>query len=351
MRSLTAPVPCRHAVRRGGARRHRHAAVWLEILALTGGAGLLTLSADRFVAGAAAVACNLRVPPLIIGLTVVGIGTSSPEILVSAMAAWQGNRGIAVGNAIGSNIINIALVLGLTALIHPLDVHSSIPRRELPVLLGVMLVAWLLISDDTLGRFDGLLLVAGVVPILVWMTVLGLKSRESRDALDEEFRQEMHSGMGMRLALFWLLLGFLALLLSSRLLIWGAASIALQLGVSELVIGIVVVAFGTSLPELAASLASAIKKEHDIAVGNVIGSNIFNLLAVLGLPGLINPGAIDPAVGYRDFPVMFLITLTLFGMAYGLRGPGRITRTGGALLLATYIGYQTLLYFSATAGT
>ena len=325
--------------------------MWLDLLALAGGAGLLTLSADRFVIGAASVAYNLRVPPLVIGLTVVGLGTSSPEILVSAMAAWQGNTGIAVGNAIGSNIINIALVLGLTALIRPLNVHSRIPRRELPVLLGIMLVAWLLISDGTLGRLDGLVLVAGVVPMLVWMTRLGMKSREARDALDEEFREEMRAGMGMPLALFWLLFGFLALLLSSRLLIWGAVSIALQLGVSELVVGIAVVALGTSLPELAASLASAIKKEHDIAVGNVIGSNIFNLLAVLGLPGLINPGTIEPAVRYRDFPVMFLITLALFGMAYGLRGPGRITRTDGALLLAAYIGYQTLLYFSATAGS
>jgi len=325
--------------------------MWLEILALAGGAGLLTLSADRFVIGAAAVAWNLRVPPLIIGLTIVGIGTSAPEILVSAIAAWQGNTGIAVGNAIGSNIINIALVLGLTALIHPLDVHSSIPRRELPVLLGIMLVAWLLISDGTLGRLDGLLLVTGVAPILIWMTRLGIRSRESRDALDEEFREEIRTGMRMPLALFWLVFGFLALLVSSRILIWGAASIALQLGVSELVIGIVVVALGTSLPELAASLASAIKNEHDIAIGNVIGSNIFNLLAVLGLPGLISPGVLDPSVRYRDFPVMFLITLILFVMAYGLRGPGRITRAGGALLLAAYIGYQTLLYFSATAGT
>jgi cation:H+ antiporter len=322
--------------------------MWLEILALTGGAALLTLSADRFVIGAAAVAYNLRVPPLIIGLTIVGIGTSSPEILVSAMAAWQGDTGIAVGNAIGSNIINISLVLGLTALITPLKVHSSIPRRELPVLIGIMLVAWLLLADDTLGRLDGMLLVAGMVPVLVWMTRLGMKSRESRDAMDREFGEEIRTGMAMPLALFWLLFGFLALLLSSRLLVWGAASIAQQLGISELVIGIVVVALGTSLPELAASLASAIKQEHDIAIGNVIGSNIFNLLAVLGLPGVIHPGAIDAHLIYRDFPVMFLMTLSLFAMAYGLRGPGRITRLGGAMLLTAYIGYQTLLYFSET---
>jgi len=308
----------------------------------------MTLSADRFVIGAAAVAYNLRVPPLIIGLTIVGLGTSSPEIIVSAMAAWQGDTGIAVGNAIGSNTINIALVLGLTALITPLDVHSSIPRRELPVLIGIMLVAWLMLADGTLGRLDGILLVAGVAPVLAWMTRVGMKSRESRDALDEEFGEEIRTGMTMPLALFWLVLGFLFLLLSSRLLVWGAVSVAHYLGISELVIGIVVVALGTSLPELAASLASALKQEHDIAIGNVIGSNIFNLLAVLGLPGVIHPGAIDAHVIYRDFPVMFLMTLMLFAMAYGFRGPGRITRFGGVILLTAYIGYQTLLYFSET---
>jgi cation:H+ antiporter len=323
--------------------------MWLEFLAVAGGAGLMTLSADRFVIGAAAVAYNLRVPPLIIGLTIVGFGTSSPEILVSGMAAWQGSTGLAVGNAIGSNIINIGLVLGLTALITPLDVHSSIPRRELPVLIGIMLIAWLLLADGTLGRLDGILLLAGVVPMLAWMTYLGMKSRESRDALDQEFSAEIRTGMTMPLALFWLVFGFLLLLISSRLLVWGAASIALHLGISELVIGIVVVALGTSLPELAASLASAIKQEHDIAIGNVIGSNIFNLLAVLGLPGVIHPGTIDAHVINRDFPIMFLMTLMLFAMAYGFHGPGRITRFGGVILLTAYIGYQTLLYFSETS--
>jgi cation:H+ antiporter len=338
------------ARRRGarGAWQNPHTVMWLEFLAVAGGTGLLTLSADRFVIGAAAVAYNLRVPPLIIGLTIVGLGTSSPEILVSALAAWQGNTGLAVGNAIGSNIINIALVLGLTALITPLDVHSSIPRREIPVLLAIMLIAWLLLADGTLGRLDGILLVAGVVPMLVWMTRLGMKSRDSRDAMDKEFGKEIRAGMAMPLALFWLVFGFLLLLVSSRLLVWGAASIAQHLGISELVIGIVVVALGTSLPELAASLASAIKKEHDIAIGNVIGSNIFNLLAVLGLPGAIHPGAIDAHVLYRDFPVMLLMTLTLFAMAYGFRGPGRITRSGGIMLLTAYTAYQTLLYFSET---
>ena len=227
--------------------------------------------------------------------------------------------------------------------------HSSIVRRELPVLIGIMLIAWLLLADGRLGRLDGTLLVAGMVPMLAWMTHLGMKSRGSRDAMDEEFGEEIRTGMGMPRALFWLLVGSVFLLLSSRLLVWGAVSVAQRMGISELVIGLAVVALGTSLPELAASLVSAIKKEHDIAIGNIIGSNIFNLLVVLGLPGIINPGPIDPQVIYRDFPVMFAMTLSLFVMAYGIRGPGRITRLEGAMLLTAYSAYQTLLYFSETA--
>jgi len=187
-----------------------------------------------------------------------------------------------------------------------------------------------------------------VAPMLAWMTRLGMKSRESRDALDKEFGEEIRTGMTMPLALFWLVFGFLLLLISSRLLVWGAASIAQHLGISELVIGIVVVALGTSLPELAASLASAIKHEHDIAIGNIIGSNIFNLLAVLGLPGLIRPGPIDPIVLARDYPVMVGMTLAMFFMAYGFRGPGRLNRVEGMLLVLAYGAYQTLLYFGET---
>ena len=323
--------------------------MWLELLAVFGGFILLTWSADRFVTGAASVAWNLNISPLIIGLTIVSLGTSAPEILVSGMAAWQGNAGLSIGNALGSNIINIGLVLGMTALITPLNVHSSILRRELPVLMGIMLFAWFLLQDGSLGRIDGSLLLGGMVLLLAWMTRMGIQSQGTRDPMDEEFAEEIQTGISMKRALFWLLVGSIFLLISSRLLIWGAVSIAHHLGISDLIIGLTIVALGTSLPELAASLMSALKHEHDIAIGNVIGSNMFNLLAVLGLPGLIAPGPIDPAVINRDFPVMVGLTVALFIMAYGFRGPGRINRYEAGLLLIAFIGYQTLLYFSETA--
>ena len=320
-----------------------------ELLAIACGFALLTWSADRFVVGASAIAYNLEISPLIIGLTIVSIGTSAPEILVSAVAAWQGNSGLAVGNALGSNIINIGLVLGVAALLMPLNVHSSIVRRELPVLLLIMVVALLLLLDGTLGRLDGILLVTGMCLLLLWVTRVGIKSADSRDPMSAEFEEEIPTDMGMGKAAFWVIAGALLLLLSSRLLIWGAVSVAHAVGVSDLVIGLTVVALGTSLPELAATVMSALRNEHDIAIGNVLGSNMFNLLAVLGLPGVIHPAPIEPVVLTRDYPVMIGFTILLFAMAYGLRGPRRISRLGGGFLLAAFGAYQTLLYFQTLA--
>ena len=323
--------------------------MWLEFLAIIGGFVVLAWSADRFVIGAAAIACNLNVSPLIIGLTIVSIGTSAPEILVSGMAALQGNTGLSVGNALGSNIINIGLVLGITALIIPLDVHSRILSRELPVLLGIMVITWLLLLDGTLGRLDGILLLCGMALMLTWMAYVGIQSKGSRDPLNEEYVEEIRAGLGMGRAVFWLVIGSVFLLASSRVLIWGAVSVAHQFGVSDLIIGLTIVALGTSLPELAAALSGAIKKEHDIVIGTIIGSNIFNLLAVLGLPGVIRPGAIDTAVLERDYIAMVVLTIALFAMAYGFRGGARrINRVEGGVLLAIFIGYQSLLYFSVT---
>jgi cation:H+ antiporter len=320
-----------------------------ELLAIIGGFVVLTWSADRFVVGASAIAYNLKVSPLIIGLTIVGLGTSAPEMLVSMVAAWQGNSGLAVGNALGSNIINTGLILGVSALIIPLKVHSSIIRRELPVLLLVMVIALLLLLDGTLGRLDGIILLTGMALVVTWLIRVGKTSPPPEDPMSDEFADEMPTDMGMGRAVLWLIVGGLCLLGSSRLLVWGAVSVAESMGISDLVIGLTVVALGTSLPELAASVMSALKNEHDIAIGNVIGSNIFNLLAVLGLPGLINPGAIDAEVLTRDFPVMVGLTLALFVMAFGFRGPGRINRFEGALLVLAFCGYQTLLYFSTLA--
>jgi len=323
--------------------------MWMELLAIVAGFALLTWSADRFVAGASALAFNLNIAPLIIGLTIVSLGTSAPEILVSAVASLQGNSGLAIGNALGSNITNIGLVMGVTALIVPLSIHSRIVQRELPLLIGVMVLALLLLLDGTLGRLDGVILLSGMVLMLLWMTRVGIREKSSQDPMIDEFTDEVPTDMSMRTAGLWTAAGAVLLLASSKILVWGAVSIAHNMGVSDLVIGLTIVALGTSLPELAACIMSALKNEPDIAIGNVVGSNIFNLLAVLALPGLINPIAVSNEVLTRDYPVMMCLTLAFLVMAYGFRGPGRISRIEGALLVLAFVGYQTLLYFSEVA--
>ena len=318
----------------------------LPTAAVIGGFAVLVWGADRFVIGAAATARNLGVSPLIIGLTIVGIGTSAPEILVSAMAAWQGNPALGVGNALGSNITNIGLVLGATALFTPLVVRSETLRREYPLMFAIMLFSLVLLLDGEMSRFDGLLLLAGLVLMVIWMVRLGL--RRDHDPMEDEYAQEIPR-LSTGRALAWLGLGLLLLLGSSRLLVWGAVDIAQAFGISDLVIGLTIVAVGTSLPELAASVMSALRGEPDIAIGNVIGSNMFNLLAVLGLPGLIHPTALAPEVLSRDFVFMIGLSIALFAMAYGFRGDGRVNRLEGALLLGGYAAWLYVLYRQVAA--
>jgi len=315
-------------------------------LAVVGGFILLVWGAERFVSGASATARHFGVSPLIIGLTIVALGTSAPEILVSAVASWQGNTGLAFGNAIGSNITNISLVLGLTALVIPLKVHSKILKRELPILLLIMFLVLALILDGEMNRGDGLLLVFGLAIMIYWLVQLGLKSRQE-DPMNEEYTQEISSDMPRRRALLWLLVGMLVLFAGSKILVWGAVSIAEFIGISDLVIGLTIIAIGTSLPELAASIISARKGEYDIAIGNIIGSNMFNLLAVMSMPGLIAPGSMSPDILTRDYPWMVALTIALFFMAYGFRGPGKINRIEGGVLLTAYGYYLYTLYLSA----
>lgn len=321
--------------------------IW-NIFAVLAGFVLLVWGADRFVAGAAGTARQLGVSTLIIGLTIVGFGTSAPEMLVSAMASFAGNPGLAIGNAIGSNITNIALILGVTALVTPLTVRSETLRRELPLLMAIMLVSVGLLADQELDRIDGILLMVALGGFLVWLIRLGMSSKGS-DPIIAEFQDEIPQDMSLGKGIFWLVAGLVVLLGSSRLLVWGAVNIAETYGVSDLIIGLTIVAIGTSLPELAASVVAARKGEHDIAIGNVLGSNIFNLLAVMGLPGIIMPGRFEPEVLSRDFPVMIFLTLLFFGLAYGIGGTGRITRAAGAVLLACFFGYQLILYFGILA--
>lgn len=328
--------------------------ILIDLVAILAGFALLIWSADLFVTGASATARNLGVSPLVIGLTVVGMGTSAPELLVSAFASLGGNPGLAVGNAIGSNITNIALVLGATAVVAPLWVHSSIIKREYPLLFIATLLAVLLLAfDNHLGLLDGILMILTLIAIMTWVVHRSLQqSKQAQlstdiDPLTSEFEHEIPEGMAMQKALLLLLAGIILLLASSKLLVWGAVNIASFFGVSDLVIGLTIVAIGTSLPELAASIVSARKGEHDIALGNIIGSNMFNILGVLGIAGLLQPALLDDGVLIRDLLIMVVLTIALFIMAYGHKRKGYISRFKGASLLAIFAAYQLILYFSA----
>ncbi len=314
----------------------------LPAVALICGLILLVWSADLFVAGAAATARYAGMPPLLIGMVVIGFGTSAPEMVVSAISAAQGNPGLALGNAYGSNIANIALILGLTALISPITVKSGVLRKELPVLLVATLLGALLLFDLYLGRADAWILLFVFAIIMGWSIWLGLRHRQDSLASDVDHVLE-DEPMSRRAALIWLVVGMLLLVASSRLLVWGAVEIARGFGVSDLIIGLTVVALGTSLPELASSLAAIRKGEHDLAIGNVIGSNLFNTLAVVGIAGAIAPLAIDREVLYRDSLLMVLLTLALFLVRVGSSGEKQISRVEGLLLLTIYLGYSAYL--------
>lgn len=321
----------------------------LFIIAIIAGFAVLIWGADRFVEGAASIATNLGISPLIVGLTIVGFGTSAPEMLVSALAAFDGAPAMGVGNAIGSNITNIGLVLGVTILITPLTVNSISLRREFPMLALVMAIALYLVWDLELSHLDGILLFSGFIFTLFAMAYVAVKT-SNKDPMAQEFENEFtEHKMSTQKAVLSFIIGLVALLVGSKALVWGATGIAQLLGVSDLVIGLTIVAIGTSLPELAASVISALKNEHDIAVGNILGSNMFNLLAVLAMPGLIAPSELDPMILLRDFPVMIALTIALFLFAYFGKN-GRIGRVAGSLMLISYIAYNAFLAVQSSQG-
>jgi cation:H+ antiporter len=314
----------------------------LALVAVAFGLALLVWSADRFVGGSASTARHFGMPPLLIGMVVVGFGTSVPEMMVSALAAIQGNPGIALGNAYGSNITNIALILGLTAIISPIAVRSQVLRKELPILTCVTALAAWQIRDGEITRLDAVALLAVFGSLMAWTIWQGLRTRT--DSLGREMEQVLNvDTQPIRRAILWLVVGLTFLIVSSRILVWGAVTIARGFGVSDLLIGLTIVAVGTSLPELASSVIATRKGEHDLALGNVIGSNLFNTLAVVGIAGAIHPMNVGPEVFNRDILVMAGLTLSLFVVGYGFRGPGRINRVEGAVLLACYIGYTAYL--------
>ena len=312
----------------------------VDILLIIAGLALLTWGADRFVHGAAAAARNLGVAPLLIGLTIVAFATSAPEILVSIVAATQQQPGLAFGNAIGSNIVNIGLVLGLTALIRPIKMESATLRREMPALLAVTLLTVSLFLDSFLSRIDGIVMLTGLAIVMLWLVRLGMRSA-ANDPITADYDAEIPRDVRMPRAIFWLVVGLTTLLIGAELLVKGAIGVAELMDVSEVVIGIIVVAFGTSLPELAVSLASALKGEYGLAIGNIVGSNIFNLLAVIGIASAISPSPLPPSVLSLHIFVMVAFTLVLFAMTYDYDGHSELSRIEGFALLAAYVVYDT----------
>jgi len=305
------------------------------------GISLLVWSADRFTDGAAAIARNMGISPLIVGLTIVAMGSSAPEVIVSINAALNHSPGLAIGNAIGSNIANIAMVLGIAALVTPLKIQSETLKREIPILFVFMILVFALLVDLVLSFVDGVILLSLLVLYLVWLTKTAVKTRNKPDQMLQEIVDELPDQMPTGRAIFWLVLGLILLQISSKLLVLGATNIAYMYNVSDFVIGITVIAVGTSLPELAASVTGVLKGEHELAIGNVIGSNIFNLLAVLGIPGLINGVGIQASILQIDYAFMFGLTVAMSIMAWGSKGkPGEITRLEGGVLLSCFIAYQ-----------
>ncbi|PKG99909.1 calcium/sodium antiporter [Paraglaciecola sp. MB-3u-78] len=304
---------------------------------------VLSWGADRFVFGASVLAKNLGISPMIIGLTIVAMGSSAPEIMVAATASFNGNTDTAVGNALGSNITNIALVLGITALLKPLSIASSTLKKEMPVLLLVSLLAVYFLSDFLLIKVEGIILITlffAVIGGLTWVSF----NMEKGDPLQPETENEIPSGVATSRAVMWLIVGMILLPTSAYFMVDSAEVIARYFGLSELVIGLTIIAIGTSLPELAACVAGVLKNEDDLALGNIIGSNIFNILAVLAMPGLIAPGVVDENAATRDSYVMLGLTILLIVFSFNLKGSRCINRIEGMCLITCFCAYQFMLF-------
>ena len=317
--------------------------MWIPILTLILGFIALVWSADRFVSGAASTANNLGVSKMLIGLTVVSLGTSAPEILVALAASLDGSPTLAIGNSIGSNIANIGLVLGVTAILRELPFSASVRKIELPWLIGATVLALVCLLNLYLGTLDGLVLLAGLGVIMYRLMQQATQADDIKETIAEEL-DDLPSMSTVR-ALAWLAVGLLVLLVSANMLVWAATTIAHILGVSDLIIGLTVIAVGTSLPELAATVGAALRGHPDIAIGNVVGSNILNILAVLAVPALVHPTAFAGAVLWRDFGMMLALTVLLVLFANGSRPV--ITRFEGAVMVVAWLGYNTLLYAQA----
>lgn len=314
----------------------------LAIIAVIIGLVVLVWSADTFIDGATSLAVRFNMPSFLIGVVILGIGTSAPELVVSALAAVAGSPDLALGNAYGSNIINITLVLGVTALISPILIRANVIRHDLILLLAVTALAAFQLLDDNLSMTDGIVLIASLIGVLLIQIFLSLRNNTAADV-------DAPKDINIAKALATLTLGLLLLIVSSRSIVWGAVELATLWGMSELLIGLTIVAIGTSLPELVASVAAARRGEHDMALGNVIGSNLFNTLGVVGVATVISPiKNIAPEILSRDVLMMAGVTLLLFVLAIiAYNRQGEMKRGSGLVLILTFIGYSVWLGTSA----
>lgn len=313
---------------------------WI-VIQIVLGVALLAFGADRFIAASAGLARNFKLPTLLVGILLVGFGTSFPELVVSAIASFHGKAQLAIGNVIGSNIANIGLVLGLAALIMPIKVHSRLIKREFPLLIIISIFAGILLFNGYLSRLDGVILLVLLALHIYWVSI---SIPKSEDTVVHEIEEKKPAKMKTSIAIIWWVVGLGLLFVSSELLVNGAVAAAKLMGISDLIIGLTVVTIGTSLPELAATITSALKKEHDIAIGHVVGSNIFNILAVLAMPALIDPGSFSFSVMRRDYPVMMAYTVVLWLVTFCLPRKGRLGRIVGGIFLLGYISYLVYLF-------
>ena len=323
--------------------------MWLALGSIAVGLALLIWSANKFVDGATSIAMHLGVSTMIIGITIVGFGTSAPEILISIIAVIEDTPDIAIGNALGSNIANIGLILGVTALITPLPIAKRVLRHEFPLLLIATAVMTWCLFDGALDIIDGLLLIF-LLFLMMWYLVKSHRQHPGADWGESELTEDDVEEMSFLVASGWVLSGLIILVGSSKILVWGATEVAHAFGISELIIGLTVVALGTSLPELAASIASIKKGEPDLAIGNVVGSNLFNSLAVIGIPATITSFSIDRLAVTRDLPVVIVITLILYGLSRFPAASQSLSRKKGFWLLASFVIYQLYLYYGVMAG-
>lgn len=322
----------------------------LPLIALLIGLALLVWSSDLFIDGAASTAVHLNISPLIIGVVVLGFGTSAPEILVSILASLDNSPGLAIGNVVGSNIANIGLVLGVTAMISPIIIKSSLLKREFPIVLGISIIGILLMLDQDLDLFDGIVLLVLLVLVMFWMIRMN-KKMDPSDPLAEETIDEVAemAQLSMKKSLGFLVIGLVILMASAKMMVWGAVEIAEFFQVPDVIIGLTIVAIGTSLPELAAAITAAKKGEADLMIGNILGSNLFNLLAVMSMPAILAPSVIEHTTLMIDYPIMLALTIAMLLVALPRKGKAVITKFEGSVLLLSFIGYMILLYFRTVA--